>query len=329
MKRLAATALLLVGMVGLGSLFTAHAQFAGSEPLSLLVTPNYPRPYQTVTVVPQSSAIDLTASTVTISANGVVAAQGSGAEPAYITVGGPGSVTTVTMRAVYGGQTYTKTVTLRPADVALILEPTSTSHPFYEGGALVASEGRVRLIALPDLRRSSGAVIPASELVYTWRNGEQILQGSSGIGKSVLTATAPVRYRDAVISVTVATQDQSIVAQASTALSPVEPLVRIYRTDPLLGSLFATALPRSVTMRGAEESYRAVPYHFPAAPLVSWEVNNAPGGNDKNITVRASGNGAGTALLSVSAKTPNTSQTASAAVSVTFGEERAFNIFGF
>jgi len=330
MKRYSlALSFLVLSLFGLSALFpAAHAQFGGTEPLAAIVSPQYPRPYQTVTVIPQSSAFDLAAATVSISVNGTVVAQGSGAEPAYVTVGGPGTAATVTVRATTGGQTYTQTVVLRPADVALVLEPLSSAHPFYEGGVLVASEGRLRLVALPDLRRSSGVAVSASDLVYTWRNGEQILQSASGIGKSVLTASAPVRYRDATISVTVATQDQSVVAYAETPIAPSDPLVRIYRTDPLLGPLFSVALPTRIAMATDEESFRAVPYYFAGEPLVGWEVNSVPGGSENTITVRASGNGAGTALLTATARAPVSPSTATASLSVRFGEKRSFGLFG-
>jgi len=220
-------------------------------------------------------------------------------------------------------------VTIRPADVALITEPISTTHPFYEGGSLVASEGRVRLVAVPDLRTSGGGAISPANLVYTWRNGEQILQGASGIGKSVLTANAPVRYRDARITVTVSTQDQSIVAEASTVISPVDPVMRAYRNDPLLGPRFETALPANLTLAGAEETFRAVPYYFSEAPPITWQVNGTPSDTDKDITVRATGAGEGTAVLTASSNLANSLQSAETALRVKFGEEGGLGIFGF
>lgn len=329
MKQVRAAALFGFFVAAGAATFTAYGQIPGTEALTLTLNPSYPRPYQTVTVIPQSSLIDLAASTVTITANGTVVAQGSGAEPAYVTVGGPGTATTVTVRAVSGGQSYTKTVTIRPADVALVTEPFSTAHPFYEGGSLVASEGRVRLVAIPDLRTSGGAPISADNLVYTWRNGEQVLQSASGIGKSVLTATAPVRYRDARITVTVTTQDRSIVAEASTLISPVDPVMRIYRNDPLLGPRFDTALPASLTLAGSEETFRAVPYHFSEAPAISWEVNDVPSDTDRDITVRPTGSGSGSAVLSASAKIASSLQAAEASMRVRFGEGGGLGLFGF
>ena len=82
MKRAFATLLLL--SAGFGIFLTAGAQFQSTEPLSLVVTPTYPRPYQSVIVVPESNIIDLTASTVTTLVNGQVVSTGSGAEAAAV-----------------------------------------------------------------------------------------------------------------------------------------------------------------------------------------------------------------------------------------------------
>lgn len=326
MKRALATLLLLAA--GLGIVHASYAQLGGVEPITLTVTPSYPKPYQSVIVVPESSVIDLSASTVTVTVNGSEVSRGSGAEAAYVTVGGAGTATTVRVTAVTGGQTYTKTVVIRPAEVALVVESQSTTHPFYEGGSLIASSGSIRIVAVPDIRTSAGAPVPASNLVYTWRNRDQVLQGASGIGKSVLTASAPVLYRDAAITATVTTQDRSVVAEASVLIAPVEPFVLIYRNDPLLGPLFGEALPAEVALNGTEESFRAVPYFFSAKPSINWSINGLTNDNDQDITVRASGIGSGRAPIGVSASLQGTSESAGSGMSVTFGEPRSLGIFG-
>lgn len=325
MKRV--SVLLALG-VFMFSAVPAYAQIGTTDPLTVTIDPTYPRPYQTVTVTPGSTLIDLSASTVTISVNGTVISKGSGTTPAQFQAGGPGVLSTITVTAVNNGQTYQKKLSLRPADVSLIVEPVSTSHAFYRGAPLVASEGRVRLIAIPDLRTASGAAIPASSLVYTWKNGDQLMAASSGIGKSVLDATAPVRFRDSTITVTVATTDNSVVAQASTLISPVEPITRIYQSDPLLGPLFNLALPKSVIMTDAEQSFRGVAYYLSGTPSLAWTVNGAPGETGPDMTVRSNGSGSGTAVVNFSANQAATSQSANSSMTVRFGDGKSLGIFG-
>ncbi|HYF28973.1 MAG TPA: hypothetical protein VEA36_01245 [Candidatus Paceibacterota bacterium] len=306
---------------------TMHAQFAGVEPLEISITPEYPRPYQTVSVRPSSTLIDLAAASVTVSANGTVVGQGSGSAPVNVALGGPGSLTTIRVSATVEGKTYTRELRVRPAEVSLIVEPQTSRHPFYAGGTGVASEGQLRLVAISDLRSSAGTRLDPATLVYTWRLGDRILEAQSGIGKYYMSASAPVRYRDTVVSVTVTTQDSAIVSRAEVLVAPIDPLVRIYRNDPLLGPLFDTALSGTVTMDD-EETFRAVPYHFAGGSGITWLVNGAENGSDRDITLRATGTGGGSASLIARVKQAATFALAEARLGVKFGEERALGIFG-
>lgn len=321
--------ILLIALVAFLLPQPLSAQFGGVEPLEISITPSYPRPYQTVSVRPSSTLIDLASASVTVSANGSVVSKGSGGAPVNVTVGAPGSLTTVRVSVESGGQTYSKELRIRPAEVSLIVEPQTTSHPFYQGGTGVASEGLLRLVALPDLRTSAGTRIDPATLVYSWKLGDQVLQEQSGIGKSYLSATAPVRYRDTLVTLTVSTPDSAQVAQAQALVAPIDPLVRVYRNDPLLGPLFDMALSGAVVMDDDEQTFRAVPYYFTGGAAITWLVNSSESGGDKDITLRATGSGGGTANLVARVKQAATFALAESKLQVKFGEERGgLGIFG-
>lgn len=306
----------------------AYAQFNTGDAISLDISPQNPHPYDTVTITPSSTSIDLAASAIAISLNGKVVANTTGGQSVPIVVGGPGEKTDISVSATTGGKTYTTDVILRPADVALVVEPLSTTHPFYLGAPLVATSGRVHIVAIPDLRTSPQVRLPASKLIYTWKLGDQVLEAQSGIGRSFLNAEATVQYRDANVSVTVTDPDSTLVAESTVNISPTDPIVRIYHEDPLMGPDFDTALTDSFSMRGEEDAFRAVSYFFRAQPSLSWSVNGQDVSSDKDVTVRATGTGQGDANLSVEADDSNTSQSASSQVSISFGAKRT-NIFGF
>lgn len=306
----------------------AHAQFSGADPLSLSISPEYPKPYQTIRVTPGSTLIDLSATTMKLSVNGKLVSTFSGSESTSVTVGGPGVKTTITVTATTGGKTYKKTLTVIPGDVALVTEPLSTAYPFYKGALLLAPEGQVRIIAIADLRTSSGTRINPASLVYTWKFGNQTLEGDSGIGKNILTAVGPQRYRDAVISVTVTSADGAVVAQESTLLQPTDPLIRMYKTDPLLGTDFMHALAGTYSLAGKEESFRAVPFFFGAYPSLAWTVNGQGSGTTDEVTVRTNG-AAGSASLSLSAQLSATHQSVTNTLGLSFGKGSGTNIFGF
>ena len=308
----------------------AQAQvLPGSDPLTVIISPQHPRPYQSYTISPESTLVDLSASTVRISVDGTQIYTGSGTQAATARAGALGSRSTIVVSVTDpAGRVYTKQVVIRPAEVSLVLEPASTAHPFYRGGGLVASEGSVRLIALADLRTSAGARIAPQNLVYTWRLGNRILTDASGLGKSTLLATAPVRYRNADISVTVTSGDSTLVGEARTVVSAVDPVARIYQNDPLLGPNFDVALANRFSMPDTEATFRAVGYFFAVPPTFSWNVNSSSGGTDRDVTVRATGNGTGTARLSVTATESASRRNASSSFTVDFGSSRGFGFFG-
>lgn len=309
---------------------TVNAQeLGGAEPLTILITPEHPRPYDTVIVSPRSTQFNLTGSSVTISANGTVVEEGSGGKSVAVRLGGPGSRTTIRVVAVNGAASYTKEQVIVPADVALVLEPITSTHPFYDGGSLVAPEGRVRIVAVPDLRTSAGARIAPQNLTYTWRLANRILTEESGIGRSVLVATAPIRYRDADVSVTVTNSDESVVGYARVTVAPASPVVYAYRSDPLLGVDFSTAITDAFTMMGEEESFRAIGYHFARTPAFSWTLNGDEAGTSQDLTVRTTSTTSGNARVELNAEDVAAGQGARASFTVNFGARRSGNIFGF
>lgn len=297
------------------------------EPLAVSVSPQHPRPYDTVTVTPTSYLLDLASSVITVTANGTVVLPGSGRSVA-VKMGGPGSRTTIRVTAVKDGASYEKVVVLTPAEVALIIEASSTVPPFYDGAALVAPQGQVRLVALPDFRTSAGTRVAASNLSYTWMLGEQLLNEQSGIGRSTLTATAPVRYRDAEVSVTVATTDGSMRARAVAYVAPSSPLVRVYETDPLLGTDFARAISEAFPLQNDEATFEAVPFFFARNPEIAWTLDGKAAGAESKLIVRTTGTSQGQAAARVTA-TAGGGEAAQGSFTIGFGASRAGTIFGF
>lgn len=316
---------LLIAVCFVGTASPAFAQLASTEPLTISISPQYPRPHDQVTVTVGSNLVNLAASAISISVNGETVSEGS--RTALVRIGGAGETTTIRATATTNGQTYTAVRTIRPSEVSLVVEPATSAHLLYEGGKLVAPEARVRIVALADLRTSTGARIPSAQLAYTWKLGDKVLNQQSGLGKSVLDATAPVRYRDAQVSVTVATQDNSQSARSSVYVSPATPLVRLYRMDPLSGIDFAHALSDTYTLSGSEESFLAVPYFFKGTPSVEWTLNGNVSSRENTITVRTTGNQTGTALVSAKAS-DNAFETGEARFTLQFGNQNT-NFFGF
>ena len=306
-----------------------NAQTSGADPLTVDASPQYPAPYQSVTLSPSSSVFDIAASTITVTLNGKSLYSGTGGSSITVPMGGPGTIADVKVTISGDGQSpATQELVFHPETVALVVEPVSSTHPFYEGSGLVTSEGRVRIVAVPDLRSSPTHALNPPTLVYTWSLGNQELNADSGTGKSVLDASAPQQYRDADVSVIVSSPDGIEIGQADTTISPVDPITHVYEIDPLLGPLYDNALSGTITMTDAEDTFRGVPYYFSETPAVSWGVNGNQSGITNDITVRAAGSGQGSAVLNFSAVESDTSLSSDSTVSVNFGQKPSAGIFG-
>jgi hypothetical protein len=182
------------------------------------------------------------------------------------------------------------------------------------------------LIALADLRAGGKALSP-NELVYNWKLGNQMLMAQSGLGRSTLTATAPVQYRDATINVTVTSQDGSAAGAATVTLTPVDPVLRIYRNGPLLGPQYNSEVTGNITLNDDEESFRAVPYYFAKKPTFAWSVNGTQSGSEQVVTVRTNGDGPGTAVLTAEATQSGTYAEAETSLGIRFGNSSGFFSF--
>lgn len=294
--------------------------------LSVVLSPLYPRPYDTVTVTVKSTMLDLSASTITISVNGTTIAEGE--RTAWFVMHGPGEKFVVEVVTTDADGTHKIQKTISPADVALVVEPQTSVPPFYKGARLVASEGSVRLIALPDFQSAPGVRIPPQNLSYSWKFGDRILEAQSGLGKNVLSAIAPVRYRDALITLTVTTQDKALVAQSSVMVTPIDPFIRVYQNDPLTGIDLATALSKTFAMTADEHTFRAVPYFYSGSPKVAWTLNGTDSDQDPDLTVRTTGATKGTAVLGAHASDTNVINNAETRFTIEFGAARSTGIFG-
>lgn len=302
--------------------------FGGTAPLTLTTSPQYPAPYGQAIINPLSDTLDLASVTFVLSVNGKEFYRGN-AKPVAVTLGAAGSMTNVKGTITGGGTSYSQTLSIQPEDVALVVEPISSAPPLYLGKPLVPLEGNVRIIAVANLRTSSGAALDPNTLSYSWTVDGIAVTASSGIGKASVIAKSPLQYRASDISVAVTSPDGSLVGGAALTLSPEEPTLRIYENDPLLGIRFDHALSGSYAISGSEVALYGAPYSFPTSagnPLLQWFLNGSSAQTGAGITLRPTGTGSGTANISVTSSSGDS--TVAASLSLSFGSSSSTNIFG-
>lgn len=292
----------------------------GGEPFTVSVRPQYPAPFGTATVSFLPGSVNLANATVSVSADGKKLWSGS-VRPVAVPLGRAGRVTTVNVTISSAGATYNRTVSIRPQDVVLVAEPISSVPPLYPGGAPVAPDGKVRIVAVANLVNGSGTSLDPSTLAYVWTVGGVRMANSSGIGKSAVMVASPLPYRATDIAVAVMSQDGILAGGAELSLMAAEPFVRIYENDPLLGIRYERALSGTYGIKGAESAFYAAPFGLPTtsgAPLLAWFIDGERAQEGNTITLRPSGKGGGFASLSLVASA-GAYASASTNLSLSFG----------
>jgi hypothetical protein len=183
---------------------------------------------------------------------------------------------------------------------------------------------------MANLKNAGGTSLDPGVLSYAWTVDGTQIANSSGIGKEVVIVASPMQYRVRDVSVAVRSQDGSQVGGASLSLSALEPSVRIYGNDPLLGIRFDHALSNNYAIAGAESTLYAAPFSLPTTngtPLFQWFLNGAVAQTGSSITLRPTGSGQGSASLSLVASSGGYT-TATANLSLTFGATSGSNLFG-
>lgn len=322
--------ILALAVLGIVLPLPSFAQSFGASqtPFTISASPQYPLPHSSVTLSFLSSSLDLANATLSVTANGKTIYAGA-VHSVTVPVGNAGSVTNIAATVTTGGANYTQTLVLQPEDVVLVAEPIASAPVLYPGKPGVPLEGTVRVVAIANFRTPSGALVAPASLSYAWNVDDTQIADSSGIGKSALIVVSPLEFRSRTISVSITSPDGSLVGGSSVVLSAVEPSLRIYENDPLLGVRYEHALGDTYSLSGAEDNFLAVPYSFPTTsgnPFISWFVNGSAAQTGSSVTLRPTGTGSGQASLSAVASSGDLK--ASRNVTLLFGQSSSPNFFG-
>jgi len=312
----------------------ASAQFGGlgnvsESAFTISVSPQYPAPYSQASISLVSNSLDLTNATLTVSVGGKEVYKGT-VRTFSVSLGKAGSVTNVKVTVSSGGANYSQTLSIEPQDVVLVAEPISSAPPLYPGKSFVPLEGDVRVVAVARLKDAGGKTSGPTTYSYAWTVDGVKMANASGIGRSALIVASPLQYRTREVSIVVKNSNGNLVGGATLSLSAMDPSVRIYENDPLLGIRFDHALFGGYTISDAEATLYAAPFSLPTtggAPLIQWFLNNSPAQTGNSITLRPTGSGRGNASLSLTA-TGGGSATALANLSLIFGATSGTNLFG-
>ncbi len=265
----------------------AHPSFAqvgntGTE-LTMVISPAYPRPGEEVTVSIESYNFDLNRSEVHWFVNDRPVKTAVGYKKLVVRAGRNGETTIVRVAAIAeNGNTYSKDTVIRPAEVNLLWQAQSYTPPFYRGKALMPFQGTVMVTAVPTFAQGRSTMAPES-LIYTWKEGDDVIGGSSGKGKNLFPFRGAVPMRPKTISVLVESPDRTMSAEASITVDPVSPRLLFYENHPRYGLLLQKALGSTFSLEEDEARIDAVPYYFETSGtrgskdmVYEWQMNYTP-----------------------------------------------------
>ncbi|MBI3633899.1 MAG: hypothetical protein HY226_06470 [Candidatus Vogelbacteria bacterium] len=269
--------------------------------LSAEISPTDPGPFTDTSVNLVSYDVDLSHSNIIWTINGQKQKEGIGANNLQLTTGPVGKKILINIEVLsQDGKDITKEISMIPEDVDLLWQSNGYVPPFYEGKSEVVAGGDVKLLALPNFVSEDGSKIDASKLIYNWRTNGEIV--SSGYGQSFITTSVDESLPQDTFAVDVSSTDDIMRASKIINLRPHLPVVLLYETNPLSGTIFQKSLLNSIQMNAAEMTVIAEPYFFNTKDLgYLWSVNNEPPSadlNSKQLTVRQP-SGSGESLLNI------------------------------
>ncbi len=317
---------------------STHAQLTPEDALleltqtiSISIRPENPGPNSPVSISINSSATDLDNSQISWSVDGKVEKSGQGVKSFSLRTGNLGTSVTVDINirpAV--GESFRKTVVIKPSEIDLMWQGNTYTPPFYKGRALWSTQSRMTIFAVPHVTDSSGREINRSSLIYKWSRNDTVLGSLSGANKHSLTLSSSIFPAPQKIRVDVSTNGETL-ASKTIIISPTSPQILVYENNPLYGPLFNAEVGQRINLREKEITFVAYPLFFgvsdrnDASIKYSWSANGSNvGQNTSRVTFR-SPDSAGSSNLSIHAEnSAKFTQTADKSFGVEFSNENNF-----
>jgi hypothetical protein len=266
------------------------------------VSPEGPRPRETITLTLSPLDATLSTSIITWYRNGAAFAKGEGMVVATTTAPDLGAALDVRAR-IEGETTFTSNATIRSGSVTLLWSADTYTPPFYQGRALPTENSTIRAEAIPELVLNGTQIAP-KDLVFTWSINGVNQPKLSGRGKTRAVIRAPLGGIRT-IGVTTTTKDNVYSASATVTIPINQNIVHLYREHPLFGTLFHRVLPEAISLNETDVELTAVPFFSdtssPNTLEYSWTINGAPAAinSERPQHVRLTSEGLGSAALSL------------------------------
>jgi len=272
----------LIIILFLGITQSVSAQVRDSD-ISISVSPEAPGPMTNVTVTISSFSTDLDKAQISWSLDSQPVLIGIGKKTFSFKTGDSGEVSTIDVFInIAGAPAISKRLIIQPGEVDLLWEAVdSYVPPFYRGKALLSSEGKIKVTAIPNITTPSGVKLKTSDFSYDWKRNFEVDQGASGYNKNSFTFLN--NYLEGIENVSVSASSVlgTYSAEGKTVITPSTPKIVFYEHDPYLGVRYNKAIMDGFTMKNKELQITTIPYFFSAKIDSSdlrynWSINNSP-----------------------------------------------------
>ena len=241
-------------------LFIPSFSFAqSSQSFNSSVSPESPRPGQSVTVTLSSYNFDLSKSSIIWKLNDKVTSPGIEKNIFKFTASSKGEdVVDVTVTPPNGSQIQ-KTIIIKPSSLDLLWETVGAyTPPFYKGKALPIKQSNIKITAIPNIKKPDGTSPLATDFSYEWTKDVKGYPGQSGYGKNNFSFGGGLIDTSNIVSVKVNSVYGS--AESSLTVKYLNPEILFYENPLTDGPLYQRSINNGFQIKGSRVGIVAEPY---------------------------------------------------------------------
>jgi len=277
----------------LGMPVFTNAQIFGSTlaNVEISLSPEYPQPGQIVIATVSSPSENVRNASIVWLLNNKIKQQKAGGTSFTFVAGKLGVPQNIgVLVKTLSGKALVKSLTIKPSQVTLLWEANTYTPPFYKGRALYSSGSLIRAEAIPNFVNRAGKKYDPSKLLYKWSKNGTVLGSLSGISANSIITNGPKFLGNYILSVEVSTQDKTQVARSAILVKTANPIIALYKNDPLTGVQYNNSIaPNQTISETSQLEIQAIPYFMSVSNVndnvlnYSWYVNNTKVSSVQNL----------------------------------------------
>lgn len=233
------------------------------EQLDINISPESPKPGETVTISLETYSLDLDSTDVQWILNNKQQLRGVG-EKKFVFQVGNGTESKIIVNIYPKNQPkISKTFVFNPTNIDLLWQAETYTPPFYKGKALFSAESTVNMVTIPNFIDGKNRT-PDSSVVYKWIVNGEVQGDYSGKGKNYFKYTSDILSQDTTIEVEAyPVNNSSKKGSGSVDLTEKNSFVLFYEDNPTNGIMFNYSLRNQIDLKKRKEAKISVfPYNF-------------------------------------------------------------------